>query len=256
MQRVVFIDQFTSLPIIAGIAIMIKLVKRWWQKYQETEQLAKEKIKTELQLLKAQVHPHFLFNTLNNIYFFTLSASPKAPEMIKKLSSLLNYILNECNRSLVPLEKEIKMIQDYMELEKIRYGEHMNMSVELPSDCKNKMIAPLLLIPFVENSFKHGTSKVLTQPFVKLHIKIEENNLRFFILNSRPPVNETATTKGNIGLKNVRKRLELLYPGNHELTIITEADVFIVDLKIKLQTVAPSAENQEENISTTDYAIA
>ncbi len=256
LLQVVIIDQLTSLPIIAGLALMIKLVKRWWQKHKETEQLAKEKTRAELQLLKAQVHPHFLFNTLNNIYFFTLSGSPKAPEMIKKLSGLLNYILNDCNRPLVNLEKEIKMIRDYMELEKIRYGEQMNMSVEFPDKYKNEMIAPLLLIPFVENSFKHGTSKVLIQPYVKLSIKVEGTMLHFFITNSRPLINETSTAKGNIGLKNVRKRLELLYPGNYKLTITAEPEVFTVDLKIQLQIDAASAENKEENTSTIAYAIA
>jgi LytS/YehU family sensor histidine kinase len=256
MRRIVFIDQITSLPIIAGFALMIKLIKRWWLKQKETEQLAKEKIKAELQLLKAQVHPHFLFNTLNNIYYFTMSGSMKAPEMIKKLSDLLNYILHECDRSFVPLEKEIKMIQDYMALEKIRYGEHMNMSVELPDDCKNKMIAPLILIPFVENSFKHGTSKVLASAYIKLIISIEDDTLYFSLINSKPPNGETVITKGNIGLKNVRKRLELLYPIEHILTIKTEPEVFTIDLKIKLKHVEALADDQEENISTNVYAIA
>jgi LytS/YehU family sensor histidine kinase len=256
MRRLVFIDQITSLPIIAGFALMIKLIKRWWLKQKETEQLAKEKIKAELQLLKAQVHPHFLFNTLNNIYYFTMSGSMKAPEMIKKLSDLLNYILHECDRSFVPLEKEIKMIQDYMALEKIRYGEHMNMSVELPDDCKNKMIAPLILIPFVENSFKHGTSKVLASAYIKLIISIEDDTLYFSLINSKPPNGETVITKGNIGLKNVRKRLELLYPIEHILTIKTEPEVFTIDLKIKLKHVEALADDQEENISTNVYAIA
>ena len=116
-------EQLSSLPVIAGFAVMIKLIKRWWLKQKETEQLFHEKTKAELQLLKAQVHPHFLFNTLNNIYYFTLSGSPKAPEMINKLSGLLHYILNECNQPLVPLQKEINMVRDYMALEKIRYGE-------------------------------------------------------------------------------------------------------------------------------------
>jgi sensor histidine kinase YesM len=256
MQRFVIIDQVTSLPIIVGLALLIKLVKRWWQKNKETEQLAKEKIKAELQLLKAQVHPHFLFNTLNNIYFFTLSGSPKAPEMIKKLSDLLNYILTECKLPLVPLEKEINMIQDYMELEKIRYGEQMQMSVELPGNCNGKMIAPLLLIPFVENSFKHGASKMLTQPIIKLNTRIVENTLLFSITNSKPALNDPSIAKGNLGLKNVRKRLELLYPNEHELTITAEPEVFSVALKIPLSNEVTKAKNREVNISTTDYAIA
>ncbi|HEX6849069.1 MAG TPA: histidine kinase [Chitinophagaceae bacterium] len=256
MLRVVFVDQLSSLPIITGFALMISLIKRWWQKEKETEQLAKEKVKAELQLLKSQVHPHFLFNTINNIYYFTISGSTEAPEMIKKLSDLLNYILHECDRALVPLEKEIKMIKDYMALEKIRYGEQMNMSVELPDNCSNKMIAPLLLIPFVENSFKHGTSKVLARAFVELIINIEDDTLRFSLINSKPRANETVTTKGNIGLKNVKKRLELLYPNEHVLTIKSEPEVYKIDLEIQLKYLTVPAEGQEENVSTNVYAIA
>src|SRR4051812_33581473 len=169
-------EQLSSLPVIAGFAIMIKLMKRWWLKNKETEQLFQETTKAELQLLKAQVHPHFLFNTLNNIYYFTLSGSPKAPEMINKLSGLLHYILNECNQPLVPLQNEINMLRDYMALEKIRYGEQMDMTIDIQEkdspfrqgEAGRGLIAPLLLIPFVENSFKHGTSKMLAHPWLKL----------------------------------------------------------------------------------------
>jgi sensor histidine kinase YesM len=256
MMKIVFIDQLTSLPIITGIALMIKLIKRWWHKMKESEQLTKEKVKAELQLLKSQVHPHFLFNTLNNIYYFTISGSAKAPEMIKKLTDLLNYILHECNQPLVPLEKEIRMIQDYMALEKIRYGDQMNMSVELPDNCKNKMIAPLLLIPFVENSFKHGTSKVLSGAFIKLTMRIKENTLYFSLTNNKPPVNESIKTKGNIGLVNVKKRLDLLYPGEHILMINEDPEIFTIDLQIQLKLSAVTDNDKEEIVSTTAYAIA
>jgi sensor histidine kinase YesM len=256
MMKVVVVDQLSSLPIITGIALMIKLIKRWWNKMKETEQLTKEKVKAELQLLKSQVHPHFLFNTLNNIYYFTISGSPKAPEMIKKLTDLLNYILHECNHPLVPLEKEIKMIHDYMDLEKIRYGDQMNMSVELPGDCKHKMIAPLLLIPFVENSFKHGTSKVLSDAFIKLIMRINENTLYFSLSNNKPKAFEPIKGKGNFGLMNVKKRLELLYPGDHVLLINEESEVFTIELQIQLKHSEIPDEGQEKVISTTAYAIA
>ena len=249
-------DHLTTVPIVAGFAIMLKLMKRWWLKQKETEQLAGEKIKAELQLLKAQIHPHFLFNTLNNIYFFTLSGSPKAPEMIKKLSGLLHFILNECNSSLVPLEKEIKMIQDYVALEKIRYGEQMNLAIEMPQNYQDKMIAPLLLIPFVENSFKHGASKMLTQPYVKLRIAIENNILYFFIMNSIPQDAEPVSSKGNIGLKNVKKRLHLLYPSAHELKIVSESGCFSVYLEIHLLKIIDPVANKEESKITADYAMA
>jgi hypothetical protein len=235
-----------ELPIVAGLAITIKLLKRWWLKQKEAEQLASGKARAELQLLKAQIHPHFLFNTLNNIYFFTISASRQAPEMIKKLSDMLRYILNECDRPAVPLEKELKLIQDYMALEKIRYGEQMDMTVELKGNYHNKMVSPLLLIPFVENSFKHGASKMLAHPYVKLTINIEDNHLLFLLTNNKPDMATPAPRNGAIGLKNVRKRLQLLYPGTHELSIVNEPGSFIVFLKIKLQEMKPLTDVPEE----------
>ena len=248
-------EQLSSLPVITGFAIMIKLIKRWWLKQKETEQLFHEKTKAELQLLKAQVHPHFLFNTLNNIYYFSLSGSPKAPEMINNLSGLLHYILNECNQPLVPLQKEINMLRDYMALEKIRYGE-MNMTLEIQEEGSGKLIAPLLLIPFVENSFKHGTSKMLAHPWVKLQMTIENNTLHFSVSNSRPPEAETQLKKGNIGLKNVKKRLELLYPGTHELNIVSKPESFFVYLKVPLQETKDYVAINEEIKTANAYAMA
>jgi sensor histidine kinase YesM len=256
MKQVVIIDQLSSLPIVLGFALMIKLVKRWWLKQKETELLAKEKTKAELQLLKAQVHPHFLFNTLNNIYFFTLSNSTKAPEMIKKLSGMLHYILNECNFPLVPLEKEIKMIRDYMALEKIRYAEQLQMTIDIQDEPNDKMIAPLLLIPFVENSFKHGASKMITEPWVKLNLTIDNNKLHFSIINSKPSNNGLSATKGNIGLKNVTKRLELLYPGTHELNMVSGPDSYTVHLSLQLHDIADHTTMKGEIKPLNDYAMA
>jgi len=256
LQRVVIIDVLSSLPIVLGFALMIKLVKRWWQKQKETELLAKEKTKAELQLLKAQVHPHFLFNTLNNIYFFTLTNSTQAPVMIKKLSGMLHYILNECNLSFVPLGKEIKMIRDYMALEKIRYAEQMQMTIDIQDDHDGKMIAPLLLIPFVENSFKHGASKMITQPWIKLNLCVENNRLDFSIINSKPSNIESPMTKGNIGLKNVRKRLELLYPGTHELNIVSEPDNYAVHLSLQLHDIKGHAPIKDQIKPQSEYAMA
>jgi sensor histidine kinase YesM len=255
MMQVVIIDQLSSLPIVLGFALMIKLVKRWWLKQKETEQLAKEKTNAELQLLKAQVHPHFLFNTLNNIYFFTLTNSEQAPVMIKKLSGLLNYILHECDQPFVPLEKEIKMIQDYMALEKIRYAEQMQMTIDIHGKPGEKMIVPLLLIPFVENSFKHGASKMITQPWVKLSIHVENSWLRFTVMNSKPSINESPVSKGNIGLKNVTKRLKLLYPGTHELNIVSEPESYTVHLALQLHEMQNHAVIKDEINPMNEYAM-
>jgi two-component system LytT family sensor kinase len=223
-------------PAVVGFAVAIKLLKRWYLKQKETEQLTREKISAELQLLKAQVHPHFLFNTLNNIYSFILNGSSKAPEMIKKLSSLLNYILNECNHSLVPLKKELSLIQDYIELERIRYGDKLSMSLHIQGSAAGKMISPLLLIPFVENSFKHGTSRMLTHPWVKLDINIENQSLDFKISNNKPEGNNETIIKKGIGLNNVKKRLQLLYPGSYSLNIIENEMSYDVSMKIALHT--------------------
>ena len=244
-----------TLPTILGLAVTIKLLKRWWQKQKEAEQLAREKARAELQLLKAQIHPHFLFNTLNNIYFFTLSASRQAPEMIKKLSDMLRYILNECNQPTVPLEKELKMIKDYMALEKIRYGEQMNMTIDIKGNYQNKMVTPLLLIPFIENSFKHGASKMLAHPYVKLSISIEDNHLLFLLTNNKPNILPPTPRNGSIGLKNVKKRLQLLYPGTHELNIVNEPESFVVFLKIQLQELKLSKMPLEE-MQNEKYELA
>ncbi|TMI70679.1 MAG: hypothetical protein E6H09_15530 [Bacteroidetes bacterium] len=224
-------------PTIIGFAVAIKLSKRWYLKQQETAQLVREKINAELLLLKSQVHPHFLFNTLNNIYSFILNGSPKAPEMIKTLSSLLYYILNDCDRPFVPLKKEIAMIQDYVELERIRYGNNLNLNLHIRGDSSGKLISPLLLIPFVENSFKHGTSRMLTHPWIRLEIAIEDNLLDFRISNNRPEKHESSVRKG-IGLTNVKKRLELLYPNAHSLSIVENEMSYDVLVKIALVTPA------------------
>ena len=223
-------------PAVGGAALGIKLIKRWWLKQKESQQLTTAKASAELQLLKAQVHPHFLFNTLNNIYSFTLDASPKAQEMVKKLSGLLHYIIHECNQPTVPLEKELKMIKDYMGLEKVRYGEQMDMQIDIRGDYTNKMISPLLLIPFVENSFKHGTSKMLSRPWVNLNIIVEDNIFYFLLTNSKPEEYYNPSPNKGIGLNNVQKRLQILYPGYHELKMTEEPEHFTVLLEIDLQS--------------------
>jgi sensor histidine kinase YesM len=233
-------------PTVVGFAVAIKLLKRWYLKQKETQQLIREKINAELQLLKAQVHPHFLFNTLNNIYSFILNGSDKAPEMIKKLSSLLHYILNDCNRQLVPLDKELSMIQDYIALEQIRYGDRLNLSLHIEGMVKDKMISPLLLIPFIENSFKHGTSRMLTHPWVRLDIHIEKNSLEFKLTNNKPQHNIESSGKNGIGLKNVKQRLQLLYPEAHSLNIVENEMSYDVFMRVVLHT--PQDKKMEDSV--------
>jgi len=243
-------------PTVVGIAVAIKLLKRWYLKQKETEQVIREKVNAELQLLKAQVHPHFLFNTLNNIYSFILNGSDRATEMIKKLSSLLNYILNDCNQRFVSLEKEISMVQDYIALEQIRYGDRLNLSMHLQGSAKGKMISPLLLIPFVENSFKHGTSRTLTHPWVKLEIHIEQDFLELKLSNNKPEVSQEITNKKGIGLSNVKKRLQLLYPDTHSLTILENDMSYDVFLKIALNHENYKVKGDQIIYSENTYELA
>ncbi|MBN8878846.1 MAG: histidine kinase [Sphingobacteriales bacterium] len=223
---------------IGGLAAAIKLIKSLYLKEQRNLQLKKENAESQLQLLKAQVHPHFLFNTLNNIYSFTQNTSPQASKLVTGLSDLLRFILYECNQPLVPLSKELKMIGDYIELEKVRYGNELELHLDLPTETDDLYIAPLLLLPLIENCFKHGTSQILEQPWVSLHIDLKDRQMQMKLLNGKSVKSTTPKSGSGIGINNVKKRLELLYPGKHELTITDEEDVFIVNLKIELEQVS------------------
>ena len=226
-------------PLVScSLMCSLKFLKIWYVKQQENTELVRENGKAELQLLKAQVHPHFLFNTLNNIYSFTLTKSPIAADLVDKLSGILHYMILEGQNTWVPLKKEIKLIQDYISLEKVRYGDRLNISVNIKGNAESKFIAPLLMIPFVENSFKHGSSKMLTHPKVELSIIIEEAHLIFMLRNNKPNSNTQASqsnTKGGIGLKNTAKRLQLLYPDKHNLKIESTDTSFSVYMHIILK---------------------
>lgn len=216
----------------AGITSMIVLFKYWAKKQQEWLHAEKEKVTVELQLLKAQVHPHFLFNTLNNIYSFALEKSPRTPELILKLSSLLSYILYDCKTEEVLLEKELEVMKNYIDLEKERYGNNIEISLNFEGEIKGQYIAPLLLLPFLENAFKHGTSEQLEKPWLSVDVAVKQHKLKCKIVNSK---NECVPVRENgIGIKNVKKRLEFLYPNKHELKMNDEEDFFAVSLLVEL----------------------
>ncbi len=222
---------------IGGLAAAIKLMKYWYVKEQKNLQLQKQNVETQLQLLKAQIHPHFLFNTLNNIYSHTQVASAEAPKLVMGLSNMLRYMLYECNQPLAPLDKELKMLQDYIMLEQIRYNYQLELTIDLPKETNHLQIAPLLLLPFVENCFKHGTSQMLENPWVSLVISIDAEELKMKLVNGKA-AGEKNTAKG-IGIYNVQKRLQLLYPEKHLLRITETDDAFIVTLKMELEKQLP-----------------
>jgi uncharacterized membrane-anchored protein YhcB (DUF1043 family) len=221
---------------IGGIAAAIKLMKYWYVKEQRNLQLQKENIASQLQLLKAQVHPHFLFNTLNNIYSHTQNTAPVASRLITGLSDILRFILYESSQPLVPLSKELKLMKDYINLEQIRYGNKLDLHIDLPAKTNDLYIAPLLMLPLIENCFKHGASTMLEQPWISLQITLNSRQMQMKLLNGK--TNETVAAKdqpSGIGIQNVQKRLSLLYPDKHELVINNEEDVFIVNLKMELE---------------------
>ena len=222
---------------IGGFAAAIKLVKVWYQKQEAYQQIEREKLQTELQLLKSQVHPHFLFNTLNNLYALTLRKSDQSPAVVLKLSELLSYMLYDCNASEVPVEKEITFMRNYIGLEQLRYGDRLDMSINISGDYQSKLIAPLLLVPFLENAFKHGTSEQLEQAWMHLDLSVQGTTLKFKLINSREVTEHDETYVGGIGLQNVKKRLHLLYPDRHDLRITAEDETFMVTLTLELSPI-------------------
>lgn len=227
---------------VGGVAAAIKLMKCFYEKQEASLLLEKEKVNAELQMLKAQLHPHFLFNTLNNIYSFTQDVSEKASGMIMGLSQLLRYILYDCNKPLVPLDKELKMINDYLALETTRYDRGLEVAVQLPKP-DHFLIVPLILLPFIENAFKHGASQMTESPWISLSVEIKGQELWMKLINGKPAV--ASPTIPGIGIANVRKRLELLCPGQHELTINDEEEMYIVNLKLTLVTAPPDVPKPE-----------
>jgi len=225
-------NSFLVLTTTAGITSVIVLFKHWVKKQQEWVQAEKEKVTAELQLLKAQVHPHFLFNTLNNIYSFSLAQSPKTPELILKLSSLLSYMLYDCKAEEVLLEKEIEVMKNYIDLEKERYGNKIEISINIEGDIEDKYIAPLLILPFLENAFKHGTSEQLEKPWMSVDLLVKQHVLTCKLANSK---NEFVPDNHNgIGIQNIKKRLQYLYPDKHKLKMNDEGNFFVVSLLIEL----------------------
>ena len=238
---------------VSLIAVAITLLKRWWLRQKEKEQLEREKISAEVQLLKAQIHPTFLFGTLNNITSEARLASPKAPEMLIKLSDLLSYMLYECDAEKVKLEKEIVMLREYMSLEKLRQGERLEMTFQMNGDVNEQVISPLILLPFIDNSLSYCNDERLEQPWINIDLAIDGNNLSMKLINGLP-----AELSGNKNpdediLANVKKRLQLLYPGRHDLKIKAEQELLMVHLNLKLKE---ATFDSQPALATTKTALS
>ena len=222
------------LSIISGAyAILIKFAIDWFDTQKLKAELVNQTQSSELALLRSQVNPHFLFNTLNNIYSLVCKNSPDAPEAIMKLSSIMRYMLYDANTEVVLLEKEIEYLESFIELQKlrIRYKDFVELRIE--GEVGNKTIAPMLLIPFVENAFKHG-SKSGTLPGIRIHLVTIPYQLLFEVTNHlKKNLLPLKDNSGGIGLQNIKRRLEILYPGRYVLETTQENDLYKVKLLIQ-----------------------
>ncbi len=235
--------QVVTLNFVVFFAIAVKQIKRSLHIQQEKSKLEKNQLTTELKLkeaelklLKAQIHPHFLFNTLNNLYGLTLEKSDEAPQLVLRLSEILDYILYRCNEPKVLLTDEINNLKNYLEIEKIRYSGKVKLRQEFPSHTGKLKIAPLLFIPLFENAFKHGVSQATEGAYVEAKLSLTGKMLSCTIENTKNQVINTRNEEsGGIGLQNVKKRLELVYPGKYVLNIDDGSDSFLVNLILELE---------------------
>ncbi len=230
---------FFVFVIISGFTTIGNIVVDWFAQITLRQQLENKNMQSELQFLKSQINPHFFFNTLNSLYSLTLKKSDLAPEIVIKLSDMMRYMLYECNEKKVYLSKEILYLQNYIDLEKLRQGNSIDIKFEIKGDTEEKYIAPLLLINFLENAFKHSlnTSQEIKR-YVHIKLDVNELNLNFNIVNNKSQQaanNENLTLVGGIGLENVNRRLQLIYPNRFELNILNLQQEYIVNLILQLE---------------------
>jgi LytS/YehU family sensor histidine kinase len=214
---------------------IIRHIYNYTKLKQATQQLRIEKQEAELNYLKSQTNPHFLFNTLNNIYSLARDKSDLAPESILRLSKMLRFMLYETGGEFIAIEQEMKIINDYIALEKLRYDESLRVNFNHDIEDMKQAIPPLLLIPLVENAFKHGVSETRNKPFVDIHLSVNKRQLSFIVKNSAEASSEEESVKENIGLSNLRRQLELLYK-EYDLSVHQQGPVFIAGLKINLSS--------------------
>ncbi len=221
---------YTLLILLAATGFLFFL--DWFRRQHTLDQLQADKLQLELDQLKAQIQPHFFFNTLNNLYALSLQASPKTSVTIANLSEIMRYVLYEAQQSQVLLAKEIAFIHSYLNLERIRHTDEDVISFTVQGNPNGTMIEPLLFLPLIENCFKHALHKKTTGNKVSIILSIDEQEIVFQTTNRMVP-DVVASEPGGIGLRNVQKRLELLYPGRHQLELDRENDYFTATLSLQ-----------------------
>ncbi|MCE6991874.1 sensor histidine kinase [Dyadobacter sp. CY323] len=219
-----------------ALMLALKLSIDWYEQQRIFQKILVEKLNAEVNFLRSQVNPHFLFNILNNLYALTLKKSDLAPDVVLKLSEMMEYMLYDSDDPKVALGKEISYLHNYIALEKIRYDHDADISLQVNGDPDGKEIAPLLILPLVENAFKHGLSKKAENGWLHGKINVSPSSLEVTVENNKS-AGLTVEGKGGIGLENLRKRLELLYPARHLLQIDDSNESFKVFMEIQLQPV-------------------
>lgn len=235
-----------NIYVVVLAAVAIKLLKIALQNEYARQLLEKEKLKAELNFLKSQIHPHFLFNTLNNLYALTLTNSTKAPEVVLKLSNLLDYMLFESNVSTVALSKEISLINNYISLEKLRYGDTLEVRFNFSIDSMERAIAPLLLLPFVEFAFRQSLVDNAAATWIQINLNIDKDILTLKVENEK---------KSEIGkadyeaFKNVKRRLKLLYPEKYQLHISETTTTHLIELELKIDKISKNEKTKGSSLA-------
>lgn len=220
---------------VFGMTTGIKLTKDWIGHQERIKDLEKQNLKNELEFLKSQIQPHFFFNTLNNLYSLTLKKSDLAPEVVVKLSDLMSYMLYESDSLETTLRKEVEHIKNYLDLEGLRFGKRLHLAFDIVGEVDKKKIPPLLLLPFIENAFKHGTSHETGEIHLKILLNIDADKLVFGVTNPRFENQSSRKKHRGLGLKNVKRRLDLLYGNNYKLEILPTAKEYSISLELPFE---------------------
>ena len=229
------------LLLTAGVAACLHVFRQRLRQARDLARLAQANARAELQLLRAQIHPHFLFNTLNTLYALTLKQSDQAPLLVERLTGLLHAVVAQGNAPLVPLPDEVALLRNYLALEQLRYGHRLTVRLETGPLGPAARIAPLLLLPLVENAFKHGAAEQVGTARVDIALAVADGWFTCVVTNSKNPEPAPAAAPAGIGLRNVRQRLQLLYPQRHRFSVTDEGTTFTVRLALQLPAEAMPA---------------
>lgn len=218
-----------SLLMVVFLGIAIKMVLHWRQSREDYQKLMRERVEAELRFLKLQLNPHFLFNTLNNLYYLASTKSDKAPQAILQLSEILDYVMQSGKTSFVPLEAELKQVDNYIALEMLRYEDRTQVSKTYAGPTESMQIVPMTMLTLLENAFKHGVMPVADKSWITVKVEVLKNELNINISNSI-----SCNTQGKgIGLENLKSQLNYLYGERQRLRTSTQSNQFIVELNIK-----------------------